>query len=196
MYLSPADEDRLQIFTAAELARRLLERGLQLNVPEAIALACDEMHLAARAGASLAEVTAAGQQAVRPEQLLPGVAALVDEICLEVLLADGTRLVVLREPWLPPGGGDTGGPGAIRTQDGDIELHDGLEQRRLLVRNSSARPVRVASHFPFWRANPRLEFDRDAAAGCRLALPTGHSVRWDPGEAKEVELVHVPGLQR
>lgn len=196
MYLSPADVERLRIFTAAELARRLLGRGLQLNVPEAVALACDEMHLAARAGASFEEVRTAGRQAVRPGQLLPGVAGLVAEICLEVLLADGTRLVVLREPWVQPGGEDQDEPGAIRTQDGDIELHDGLEHRRLLVRNSSSRPVRVASHFPFWRANPRLEFDRDTARGCRLAQPTGHSVRWDPGEAKEVELIHVPGLQR
>jgi urease subunit gamma/beta len=196
MYLSPADEERLRIFTAAELARRTLERGLALNVPEAIALACDEMHLAARAGAAYDEVAAAGRAAVRADQLLPGVAGLVDEISLEVLLGDGTRLVVLRDPWAEPGGdGDGGGaPGAITVQDGEIELHAGLEHRRLLVRNSSAKPVRVASHFPFWRANPRLEFDRAAAAGCRLALPSGHSVRWDAGEAKEIDLVRVPGL--
>ena len=52
MYLSPADEERLRVFGAAELARKTLARGLQLNVPEAVALACDEMHMAARAGAS------------------------------------------------------------------------------------------------------------------------------------------------
>jgi urease beta subunit len=80
-------------------------------------------------------------------------------------------------------------------QDGEVELHGDLEHRRLLVRNSSARGIRVASHFPFWRVNPRLEFDRDAAHGCRLALPSGLSVRWDPGEAKEVELIRVPGLE-
>ncbi|HXZ73482.1 MAG TPA: urease subunit gamma, partial [Streptosporangiaceae bacterium] len=42
MYLSPADEDRLRVFAAAELARRTLARGLRLNAPEAVALACDE----------------------------------------------------------------------------------------------------------------------------------------------------------
>jgi len=130
---------------------------------------------------------------VRPGQLMPGVAELIDEICLEVLLGDGTRLVVLRQPWT--GGGDDDGPGAIRARTGDVELHEGLEHRQLLVRNGSARAIRVASHFPFWRANPRLEFDRDAAHGCRLALPAGHSVRWDPGEEKEVTLIRVPGLE-
>ena len=99
MYLSPADEDRLRVFAAAELARRTLARGLRLNAPEAVALACDEMHLAARAGGSLGDVLAAGRRAVSPADLLPGVAGLVDEIQLEVLLDDGSRLVVLRRPW-------------------------------------------------------------------------------------------------
>lgn len=77
MYLSPADEDRLRVFAAAELARRWVARGLRLNAPEAIALACDEMHLAARAGGSFDEVLAAGRRAVQPDELLPGVADLV-----------------------------------------------------------------------------------------------------------------------
>jgi urease subunit gamma/beta len=187
MYLSPADEERLRVFMAAELARRSIARGLRLNAPEAVALACDEMHLAARSGGSFDEVLAAGRRAVLPGQLLPGVADLVEEICLEVLLADGSRLVVLRRPWGVPGKPDA--PGAIRHPEGSIELYEGRQRRRLAVRNGSRRPVRVASHFPFWRANPRLEFDRDSARGLRLAIPAGLSVRWDPGEVKEIELV-------
>jgi urease subunit gamma/beta len=99
MYLSPTEEDRLRIFAAAELARRTLERGLRLNAPEATALICDEMHLAARAGASFDEVLEAARRAVREDQLMDGVAELVDEIRLEVLLDEGSRLVVLRRPW-------------------------------------------------------------------------------------------------
>jgi urease subunit gamma/beta len=170
MYLSPADEERLRVFAAAELARRTTARGLRLNAPEAIALACDEMHLAARAGGSLDGVLAAGRSAVSPADLLPGVADLVDEIRLEVLLDDGSRLVVLRLPW----GTGPDAPGAIR---------------RLTVRNGSGRPVRVSSHYPFWRVNPRLEFDREAARGLRLDIPAGSSVRWGPGEVKEIGLV-------
>ena len=56
MYLSPTEEDRLRVFVAAELARRALARGLKLNAPEAIALTCDEMHMAARGGATYDEV--------------------------------------------------------------------------------------------------------------------------------------------
>ena len=99
MYLTPTEEERLRIFTAAELARRALARELRLNAPEAIALVCDEMHMAARAGASFEEVLEAGRGAVRPEQLIPGVPELVDEIRLEVLLEDGSRLMVLQRPW-------------------------------------------------------------------------------------------------
>jgi urease subunit gamma/beta len=99
MYLTPTEDARLQIFTAAQLARRSLSDGVALNAPEATALVCDEMHRAARAGASMDEVLAAGRRAIRREQLMDGIEALVPEIRLEVLLGDGMRLVVLRDPW-------------------------------------------------------------------------------------------------
>jgi urease gamma subunit len=99
MYLSPTENDRLRIFVAAELARRALARGLKLNAPEATAVICDEMHLAARAGDTFEQVLEAGRRAVAAGQLMAGVAELVPEIRLEVLLDEGTRLVVLRRPW-------------------------------------------------------------------------------------------------
>jgi urease subunit gamma/beta len=99
MYLGPTEEDRLRIFAAAELARRVLARGLKLNAPEATALICDEMHMAARAGGSYDGVLQTGRDAVRADQLIVGVADLVDEIRLEVVLDEGSRLVVLRSPW-------------------------------------------------------------------------------------------------
>ena len=58
MQLNPTEQDRLLVFTTAQLARETLARGLPLNAPEAIALVCDEMHLAARAGASYDDVVA------------------------------------------------------------------------------------------------------------------------------------------
>ena len=99
MYLSPTEEDRLRIFGAAELARRARARGLKLNAPEAIALTCDEMHLAARSGASYEGVLEVGRRAISVDQLMAGVVDLVEEIRLEVLLDEGSRLVVLRRPW-------------------------------------------------------------------------------------------------
>jgi urease subunit gamma/beta len=99
MHLTPTEEDRLRVFSAAELARRTMARGLRLNVPEATALICDEIHMAARAGASFEDALEAGRRAVAADQLIPGVAELIEEVRVEVLLDEGSRLVVLRRPW-------------------------------------------------------------------------------------------------
>jgi urease subunit gamma/beta len=190
MRLTPTEKERLRIFTAAELARSTLARGLRLNAPEAIALVCDEMHAAGRGGASFEEVAAAGRAAVEPGQVMDGVAGIVPEIRVEVLLDEGTRLFVLREPF---GAADGDEPGAIRFGEGDVELAPDRERIRLTVANRGEHPIRVSSHFPFWRTNAQLEFDRVAADGFRLDLPAGDSLRWAPGESHEVDLVHYGG---
>jgi len=186
MQLNPTEEDRLRVFTAAQLARTTLERGLPLNAPEAVALVCDEIHLAARAGASYDDVVRAGRGALRPDQVLEGVAGIVPEIRVEVLLDEGTRLVVLRDPFGPA---SDDGPGAVRFAESDVPLVPNRERRTIAVTNDGAHPIRVSSHFPFWQTNPNLRFDRDAAEGFRLDLPAGDSIRWAPGETREVSLV-------
>ena len=199
MLLTPWEEERLLIFTAAELARRHRAAGLRLNAPEAIALMCDAMLETARAGGSYAEVEAAGRMAVAPDDVLPGVRELASDVRLEVLLEDGVRLIVLLDPLggAGAGGGDEAGgvvPGAIHpapTEPADPTAD--LERVTLRVENTSRRVVRVSSHFPFHRVNPRLDFDRDAAAGFRLDLPAGSSERWAPGEARTVTLVRYRG---
>ena len=185
MRLTAWEEERLLIFTAAELARRHRDRGLLLNAPEVVALIGDAMLEAARAGATYEAVETAGREAVTREQALPGVAALVDEVRLEVLLDDGVRLIVLRAPLGPP---DDGAPGGIR-QGSPVDRDDRRDRIRLEVHNASTRVVRVSSHYPFERVNPRLEFDRRRAAGYRLDLPAGSSERWGPGETRTVDLV-------
>jgi urease subunit gamma/beta len=190
LQLTPTEEERLRVFIAAQLARATLAKGSRLNAPEAVALVCDEMHAAGRAGGSFEEVAAAGRDAVRPDQVMEGVPAIAPEIRLEVLLEEGTRLIVLRNPFGPP---DEDGPGAIRFGDGDIRLAPGRERIHLTVTNRGDHPIRVSSHFPFWRSNEHLEFDRGAADGFRLDLPAGDSLRWGPGETHEVDLVRYGG---
>jgi urease subunit gamma/beta len=186
MTLGPTDRARLELFALAELARRTLDRGLRLNAPEAVALICDEMHFAARAGGGFDDVVAAGRGALRADQVLDGVPALASEIRVEVLLDEGTRLIVLRDA-LGPAAADA--PGAVVAADGDVDLASGRARIVVTVENTSDRVVRVSSHYPFWRANARLSFDRDAARGYRLDAPVGASVRWAPGETREVSLV-------
>src|SRR6476619_961355 len=118
MRLTPWEEERLLIFTAAELARRHRASGLALNAPEAIALMCDAMFEAARAGASYDDVEMAAREAVSADEVMPGVRELIEDVRLEVLLGDGTRLVVVLDPLGRPGeSGTADGPGAIRAAD-------------------------------------------------------------------------------
>ena len=74
-----------------------------------------------------------------------------------------------------------------------IELAPGRDRIRLEVTNTSARVVRVSSHYPFWRTNRRLAFDREAARRFRLDVPAGSSIRFGPGETREVTLVRYGG---
>lgn len=197
MRLTAWEEERLLVFSAAELARRHRDAGLLLNAPEAIALICDAMLEAARAGEAYDAVEAVGRTAVDPDEVMPGVRELVDEVRLEVLMGDGTRLVVLSDPIGRPGPDpDPSGPGAIRpAPDGDASLAESVRRPTLEldVRSESARVIRVSSHYPFHRVNRRLVFDRDAADGYRLDLPAGASMRWAPGEAHVVRLVRFGG---
>ena len=74
-----------------------------------------------------------------------------------------------------------------------IALAPGRGRIRLTVTNTSSRVIRVSSHYPFWRTNRRLEFDRAAAHGSHLDVPAGGSVRFAPGETKDVVLVRYAG---
>lgn len=195
MRLTAWEEERLLIFGAAELARRHRSAGVPLNAPEAIALICDAMLEAARAGGSYAEVEAAGRAAIDPADVIDGVRELVDEIRLEVLIGDGTRLVVLVDPLGDGRPMATDGPGAVQPAPAPARepTDDGRERRRISVRSESRRMIRVSSHLPFDRANPRLVFDRAAAAGFHLDIPSGDHMRWLPGETRVVALVRYAG---
>jgi urease subunit beta len=92
-------------------------------------------------------------------------------------------------------------PGEILPGDGPVMLNLGRPVLTLVVANTGDRPVQVGSHFHFAQANAALRFDRDLAWGCRLNVPAGTAVRFEPGVEREVALVPlagrrvVPGLQ-
>jgi urease gamma subunit len=93
MHLTPTEIDRLTIFTAAELARRRRARGWKLTHPEALAIICDEMHEAARGGASYEDVAQVGASVVTTDEVLDGVAELVGTVKIECLFGDGMRVL-------------------------------------------------------------------------------------------------------
>ncbi len=84
-------------------------------------------------------------------------------------------------------------PGEIIAQDGSITLNAGRDVITLKIINTGDRPVQVGSHFHFYEVNEALDFDREAARGFRLDIPAGTAVRFEPGQAREVNLIAYQG---
>ena len=84
-------------------------------------------------------------------------------------------------------------PGEVICAPGSIEINSGRATLELCVTNLGDRPVQVGSHFHFFEVNRCLSFDRAAAYGYRLDVPSGNSVRFEPGEEKVVRLVELGG---
>jgi urease beta subunit len=87
-------------------------------------------------------------------------------------------------------------PGEYIIDDGDITLNAGRKTEKLRVANTGDRPVQVGSHTHFFEVNKELKFDREKAYGFRLNIPTGTALRFEPGEAREVEVVELGGKQK
>ncbi|MEU4270732.1 urease subunit gamma [Streptomyces sp. NPDC026092] len=192
MPLTPTERDRLLLFTAAELARARHARGLRLNVPEATALIADTVCEAARDGLRLAEAIERGRSVLGPDDVLPGVVDVVTEIQVEAVFDDGSRLAAVAEPFGAPDRND-GAPGAVLPGPDTLAVPEPAVTLR--VRNTATVPISVTSHFHFFEANPRLDFDRAAAYGMRQAAPAGSSTRFDPGQTVEVGLVPIGGAR-
>lgn len=77
-----------------------------------------------------------------------------------------------------------------------IEYNLGRQTAKLVVRNTGDRPIQVGSHFHFFEVNRYLEFDREAAFGCHLNIPSTTAIRFEPGDQKEVEVVAYAGKRR
>ena len=84
-------------------------------------------------------------------------------------------------------------PGEVIPADGEIELNAGRPVTTLRVANTGDRPIQVGSHYHFAETNPALRFDRDAARGQRLDIAAGTAVRFEPGQARDVNLVPFGG---
>src|SRR3989442_15567224 len=97
MHLTPTELDRLTIFTAAELARRRRAKGWKLTHPEALAIICDEIHEAARSGASYEDVVRVGQSVLTADDVMDGVPELVETGKIACLFGDGMRVLLVEE---------------------------------------------------------------------------------------------------
>jgi urease subunit gamma/beta len=215
MHLSPRDLDKLLLHGAGFLAQKRLARGVRLNYPEAVALLATQILELIRDGRAVPELMDLGRRMLGRAQVMAGVPEMVREVQVEGTFADGTKLVTVHEPItlpqgdlqlalygsflpIPPTSAFADAlaplvPGEIRPRAGTITLNVGRASFELRVKNKGDRPIQVGSHYPFDRTNRALDFDRARAKGCRLDVPAGTAVRFEPGDEKTVRLVHTGG---
>lgn len=86
--------------------------------------------------------------------------------------------------------------GEIMPLEREIVLNEGKDYCTLSVKYTGDRPVQVGSHYHFFEVNRCLIFDREKSYGFHLDIPSGTSVRFEPGEEKEVQLTAVGGSRR
>lgn len=221
LHLSPREVDHLQLHTAGRLAQYRLARGLRLNVPESVALITMQMMEKIRDGENdVASLMSMGQTLLGRRQVLPGVAKLVKDVQVEATFPDGTKLLTVHSPiaaldgdmdlalegsFLPSPSldkfvemeDDEYAPGAVIVEENKpITLNAGSPLVELSVTNTGDRPIQVGSHYAFVETNKALEFDRQVAIGMRLNVPSGASVRFEPGETKTITLVEIGGAKR
>ena len=196
MLLTPTEMERLTIYVAAELARKHKAKGLPLNHPEAVAYIVDEILEGAREGRSVADLISWGSTLLTADDVMAGVAHLMSMIQVEGTFPDGTKLVTIHDPIRPGKRKNAEAevvPGEIITDDGDIELNAGRLKVTLKVVNTGDRPIQIGSHYHFFETNKALDFDREKSFGMHLDIPAGTSVRFAPGESKEVVLTEFGG---
>ncbi|CAJ1961865.1 unnamed protein product [Cylindrotheca closterium] len=219
LHLTPREIDHLQLHNTGRLAQYRLARGVRLNVPESVALITMQMMEKIRDGEDdVATLMSVGQTLLGQRQVLPGVSKLVKDVQVEATFPDGTKLLTVHAPIVALDGNmdlalegsflpspdlskfkemedDENYPGAIISADEPIVLNEGLPLSEISVTNTGDRPIQVGSHYAFVETNKALEFDRKVSIGKRLNVPSGSSIRFEPGETKTVTLVEIGGAK-
>ena len=191
MHLTPKEQEKLMLHMAGNLAKERKERGLKLNYVEALALISSDLLELARDGKTVTELMQLGTKILTADDVMDGVAHMLDEVQVEATFPDGTKLVTVHNPIQQTAAELTAGE--VIAKDRDIIINEGKETVTVLVANKGDRPVQVGSHYHFFEVNKCLEFDREKAYGFHLDIPSGTSVRFEPGEEKEVQLCAMGG---
>ncbi len=98
MELTPRDKDKLLLFTAGLLAERRKAKGLKLNYPEAVALISCAIMEGAREGRTVADMMSAGREILTRDDVMEGVAEMIQDVQVEATFPDGTKLVTVHHP--------------------------------------------------------------------------------------------------
>ena len=195
MHLTFYEKEKILLHMAGELAKKRLKRGLKLNYPESIALITHYVMEGARDGKTVKELMNEAREILKEDQVMDGVYELLNNVQVEATFPDGTKLVTIHNP-IKTNKNSNIIPGEYDLIQEDIVLSPGRSRIERVVFNSGSRPIQIGSHFHFYETNIALHFDRSGTKGYRLDIPSGRSVRFEPGETKEVTLVKIGGSQK
>ena len=192
MLLTNREQEKLMIYTAAKLAQERKDRGLKLNFPEATAIITSYILEGARDGKSVAQLMVDATKVLNHEDVMDGIASMMDMVQVEATFDDGTKLVTVHSPIQ---GNDIMIPGEYFIDAGERELNEACEIETIEIENTGDRPIQIGSHYHFFEVNSNLDFNRELAYGKRLDVAAGTSVRFEPGSKKQVNLVAFTGTR-
>ncbi|WP_185876950.1 urease subunit gamma [Blattabacterium cuenoti] len=198
MHLTSYEKEKILLHMAGELAKKRLKRGLKLNYPESLALITHYVMEGARDGKTVKELMYEAGNILNNEQVMDGVYELLNNVQIEATFPDGTKLVTVHNPIKKKNKEITSKtiPGQYNLLEEDIILLSGRPRIKRIVSNTGSRPIQVGSHFHFYEVNSSLTFDREGTKGYRLDIPSGRSIRFEPGETKEILLVEIGGMKK
>ncbi|WP_413512927.1 urease subunit beta [Myroides odoratus] len=192
MYLTHQEKEKMLLLFAAIIAKSRKDKGLKLSYPEAIAYLSGHIIEGAREGKTVQKLIEECNQLLTAEEVMPGVPELLEQVQVEAMFVDGTKLVSLNNP-IPHAASATLIPGEYAYAEEDITLSENRKRIQVQVINTADRPVQVGSHFHFYEVNPALSFDREQTKGYHLDIASGLSVRFMPGVEETIGLVEYGG---
>ncbi|WGH27537.1 MAG: urease subunit gamma [Candidatus Bostrichicola ureolyticus] len=189
MHLTFYEKEKLFIFLAGELAQKRLNRGIKLNYPECVALITCYILECAREGKTIENIINNVKNLITYNQVISGVPEMIDKVQVEATFPDGTKLVTIRNPIPIQSNNEKIIAGEYLLSENDITY---LSTRKKIIRkvtNTGTKPIQIGSHFNFYKVNSYLKFNREGTKNYRLYIPSGTSIRIEPGETKEVTLI-------
>ncbi|WP_185871760.1 urease subunit gamma [Blattabacterium cuenoti] len=194
MHLTSYEKEKILLHMAGELAKKRLKRGLKLNYPESLALITHYIMEGARDGKTVKDLMYEAGNILNDEQVMDGVHELLNNVQVEATFPDGTKLVTIHHPIKKNIKKNSNLiPGQYDLLKEDIVFFPERSRIKRIVSNTGTRPIQIGSHFHFYEVNSALLFNREGTKGYKLDLPSGRSVRFEPGETKEIILVEIGG---
>ncbi|MDH3003876.1 MAG: urease subunit gamma [Flavobacteriia bacterium] len=191
MHLTFCEKEKLFIFLAGELAKKRLNRGIKLNYPESIALiTCYVLECARDGKKTIENIIKESKQILNDDKVMEGVPEMIDKVQVEATFPDGTKLVTIRNPIQSIKYYDII-PGEYLHSKNEIIYLSNRKKIFRKITNTGTRPIQIGSHFNFYEVNSAIKFNREGTNNYRLYIPSGKSIRLEPGETKEVTLIEI-----